>query len=237
MDGNRTDIMTLGEVAAYLKLAEKTVLRLVHRRELPCFKVASQWRFRRSDIDEWIMTRIQSIHSSDLAQMIHSYRDSVPLSRILDRELILPDVAPGDKPAVLHQLMLPLVRRGVLLDSETFLERLMVREKIASTAIGHGIAFPHVRRARENPTGGPYLVIGICPEGTDFDALDGGPTHLFMLICAESEILHLRLMAKLTLLMRGGDLVGRLASASSTDAVTSGLLEAEWEKLVSGDPG
>ncbi|MBL0320119.1 MAG: helix-turn-helix domain-containing protein [Alphaproteobacteria bacterium] len=49
-----TDIMTIREVAEYLKLTEKTAYRLVSEGELPGFKVGGSWRFRRSEIEKWI---------------------------------------------------------------------------------------------------------------------------------------------------------------------------------------
>ncbi|MEX2375577.1 MAG: helix-turn-helix domain-containing protein [Dehalococcoidia bacterium] len=46
--------ITVRDVAAYLNVTEKTVYRLAQRGELPGFKVAGAWRFRRRDIDAWI---------------------------------------------------------------------------------------------------------------------------------------------------------------------------------------
>lgn len=46
--------MTVREVAAYLNVDDKTVYRLAKKGELPGFKVAGTWRFRKADIDEWI---------------------------------------------------------------------------------------------------------------------------------------------------------------------------------------
>lgn len=47
-------ILTLKEVAAYLKLAEKTAYRLVSEGKLPGFKVGGSWRFKREDLAAWI---------------------------------------------------------------------------------------------------------------------------------------------------------------------------------------
>mgnify|MGYP000297745325 CR=1 FL=1 len=47
-------ILTLKEVAAYLKLAEKTAYKLAAEGKLPGFKVGGSWRFRQADIDSWI---------------------------------------------------------------------------------------------------------------------------------------------------------------------------------------
>jgi excisionase family DNA binding protein len=52
--------MTVREVATYLNVNEKTVYRLAQRRELPGFKVAGAWRFRREDIDRWIEVQKQA---------------------------------------------------------------------------------------------------------------------------------------------------------------------------------
>ncbi len=50
----QTDIMTIREVAGYLKLKEKTAYRLVAEGKIPGFKVGGSWRFRKSEIDTWI---------------------------------------------------------------------------------------------------------------------------------------------------------------------------------------
>lgn len=48
------DIMTLREVAKYLRLTEKTTYRYALEGTVPGFKVGGSWRFRKSDIDAWI---------------------------------------------------------------------------------------------------------------------------------------------------------------------------------------
>ncbi|MFZ1058296.1 MAG: response regulator [Candidatus Rokuibacteriota bacterium] len=52
-----SDIFTIGDVAAYLKLPISTVYRLAERREIPGHKVGRQWRFQRPVIDEWLRKR------------------------------------------------------------------------------------------------------------------------------------------------------------------------------------
>ena len=48
------DIMTVKELADYLKIAEKTTYRFASEGKVPGFKVGSAWRFRKSEIDRWI---------------------------------------------------------------------------------------------------------------------------------------------------------------------------------------
>jgi len=47
-------IMTVGEVAHYLKVTERTIYRLAGAKQIPAFKVGGSWRFSKADIDGWI---------------------------------------------------------------------------------------------------------------------------------------------------------------------------------------
>lgn len=58
------EIMTLKEVADYLKLAEKTAYRLAAEGKLPGFKVGGSWRFKREDVLKWIEDKKASNKSS-----------------------------------------------------------------------------------------------------------------------------------------------------------------------------
>lgn len=49
-----SEILTVDEVAAYLKLAKKTVYKLVAEKQLPAFRVGKLWRFKKSELEQWI---------------------------------------------------------------------------------------------------------------------------------------------------------------------------------------
>lgn len=49
-----SDILTIIEVAEYLKVAERTIYRLAAAKKIPAFKVGGTWRFSRAEIDQWI---------------------------------------------------------------------------------------------------------------------------------------------------------------------------------------
>lgn len=49
-----SEIMTVKEVAAYLRIKEKTAYRLAGEGKIPAFKVGGSWRFRRTELDAWI---------------------------------------------------------------------------------------------------------------------------------------------------------------------------------------
>jgi len=48
------EILTIKEVAEYLKVTDRTIYRLAGAKKIPAFKVGGTWRFSRADIDEWI---------------------------------------------------------------------------------------------------------------------------------------------------------------------------------------
>lgn len=54
------EIMTVKELAEYLKIAEKTAYRFVAEGKIPGFKVGSAWRFRQKEIDAWIKKQSKS---------------------------------------------------------------------------------------------------------------------------------------------------------------------------------
>lgn len=47
-------ILTIKEVAAYLKVNERTVYRLAASGNIPAFKVGGSWRFRKDTLEQWI---------------------------------------------------------------------------------------------------------------------------------------------------------------------------------------
>jgi len=51
---SESDIMTVKDLAQYLKIAEKTAYRFALEGKIPGFKVGSAWRFRKGEIDQWI---------------------------------------------------------------------------------------------------------------------------------------------------------------------------------------
>ena len=48
------EVLKLKDIAALLKVGEKTIYSMAQTGELPAFKVRGQWRFSRNDIDAWI---------------------------------------------------------------------------------------------------------------------------------------------------------------------------------------
>jgi excisionase family DNA binding protein len=65
MNDQLDEILTIDEVAVYLKAGKRTVYRLAASGKLPAFKLGGTWRFRRSDLDKWIASRIGKVMVDD----------------------------------------------------------------------------------------------------------------------------------------------------------------------------
>jgi PTS system nitrogen regulatory IIA component len=217
-------IMTLAEMADYLKVAKRSLLKMAERGDIPATKVASQWRFMRSVVDDWLITKMKTLPDRELENLIDSEKLPVPLSALLRPELVRLDIDQAGVKRILESLTELLVRENLLDSSEDFVEKLLEREEMVSTAIFPGIAIPHARKPEECPVREPRIVVGVSRRGVDFNSLDGQSTHLFCLICANQLLLHLKIIAELALVFRQPNLVEKIKSAADAEQVLEILL-------------
>ena len=180
-------------------------------------------------IDDWLLSKMQVVPRNDLAVLAEQEPSALPLSRLVQPEYVVLGIEPGTKEQVLAQLVRPLMMQGVLPQDRAFLEGLLRRERIVSTAVGNGIALPHLRNPAENPIQGPAVIVGVCPKGTDFGASDGEKTYLLFIVSTDSEVVHLRIMARLTTLLRDPALVRSLRSARTPEDAIRAILKSEGE--------
>lgn len=216
---DETEIMTLQEVAVYLQLAEKTVLRMAQRGKIPAAKIASQWRFMRSVIRDWLAGQMQMMPPSQRSVPPGTGRMPLDPAEMIRPELMNLHLTPGPKESILRQIVKPLRDSGFAKDTGGLLAGLIERERMMTTAVGHGLAIPHPRKPIERLFREPAIAFGLCPEGTNFGAVDDRLVHLFFLICATREEVHLQLMASVSWLTRREGLPARLKQVSSAQEV------------------
>lgn len=61
----QAEILTIREVAGYLKVTRRTIYRLAAAKKIPAFKVGGTWRFRQVDIDSWIAAQSKSAEGQE----------------------------------------------------------------------------------------------------------------------------------------------------------------------------
>lgn len=167
-------IMTVEEVAKFLKVSQRTVYEWAQTNEIPCGKLGTSWRFQRDEIENWVARKLTPrIHADE--------SHTLTLSSIFspDRALIL-DV--DRKQDVLNKLIdisadLPGIKNRVELA-----EAVYSREKLMSTGIGLGIAVPHVRLPDVREV---MASATVCRKPVaDYESLDDTPVQIVILIIA-----------------------------------------------------
>jgi len=130
-------------------------------------------------------------------------------------ELIVPQLQAHEKSAVIRELADHLaahVKGAQKIDREVLAKVLLERERLASTAIGEGVAIPH---GKLDAVGKLVAVVGRAPDGVDFDSMDGRPTHLFFVLVApeNSTGVHLKALARISRLFKDPEFRTRLMQA------------------------
>jgi PTS system nitrogen regulatory IIA component len=136
-------------------------------------------------------------------------------------ELIVPQLTAHEKSAVIRELADHLaahVTGPQKIDREVLAKVLLERERLASTAIGEGVAIPH---GKLDAVGKLVAVVGRAPEGVDFDSMDGRPTHLFFVLVApeNSTGVHLKALARISRLFKDPEFRTRLMQAKDAQEI------------------
>jgi len=187
------------DLAAAIGVDEKTVLSWIKSKGLPAHKQDDRYRINRVDLLEWATGQGISI-PPDLFAAENETGHFSSVSEAIQRGGIYYDL-PGDTPEsalreVVSRLALP---PG--LDPEFLLQTLLAREALGSTALGNGIAIPHVRNPIVGQAGESSISLCFLRNPIDFDAVDGKPvTTLFTLVTPNVKA-HLQLLAKLAFLL------------------------------------
>jgi PTS system nitrogen regulatory IIA component len=146
---------------------------------------------------------------------------------ILDKQMIIPQLASTSKEGVLRELIRVIAHVEKQVDENRLMEILLERESLGSTGIGEGVAIPH---GKSKDVKRLLASFGRSLAGMDFQAMDGKPTHLFFLLVApeNSAGTHLKALARISRLMKDNVFRKRLMEVSSGEEIYS-LFSAEDE--------
>ncbi len=127
-------------------------------------------------------------------------------------------VDPIDVPNAIAQFV-----RGVRLpdgiDQDALIDALLAREEVMSTAIGNGIAIPHVRKFGSESLKSDAVYIAYLFEPIDWKAPDGLPVHTLFLVLAADENSHLQILAQIANLASNDSFVDFLRTMPGREAL------------------
>lgn len=213
------EILTIDEVAQYLRVSERTVYEWAQKGEIPAGKIGTVWRFKKSEIENWVNGRLS--HSS--AQSDGKIFGSIKNVLSVDKIAFLKHSTKHDALVELAELLssAPQIKRKDELVSE-----IIKREQLMSTAIGRGIAIPHVRLSSITDL---VMAVGVCTTPiTDFEAVDDIPVSLIFMIAAaySQHSYYLRTLSYFNSKLKNKELRDALISAKTKEEV--------FEKLAQG---
>lgn len=227
--------LNVKEASGLLKVSEKRVYDWIKRGTLPVERVNGQYRLHRCDLLERTSSReidvpaeIFEAPASLGAAVVYSLTDTLRRGGIVH-------AVPGyNKAAVMHSIVNSLALPSKS-DRESLTQLLLAREAIGATAIGGGIAIPHVRRPVLLNTSGPSISLCFLENPIDFSACDGTPVFAIFLLISPTARIHLHLLSRLSFALHDSQLRGALLARASRDQI---LVEFERvEREITGPCG
>jgi len=206
------DILTIEEVAKYLRVSERTVYDWAQKGEVPSGKIGTVWRFKKSEIEKWVNDRLSS-----------GSRPSPSGTQIQVKNILSPDriifLNHSTKHDALVELANNLSTAPQVKNAQELSVEILKREELMSTAIGRGIAIPHVRLSSITDL---VMSVGISTHDIiDFQTIDDTPVKLLFMIAASynQHAYYLQTLSFFSTKLKNKDLRdGLLSVASPIDA-------------------
>lgn len=185
------------EVAQLLSVSEKTVYRWISKKEIPVYKIGDTYRFNRVELLEWTTANKINVSYKIFENEEKITTTETNLAEALKQGGIYYHVNGEDKKSVLYSIV-RLMNLPDDIDRDFLLEALMARENLGTTAIGNGIAIPHVRDNIVFHIDKPIISLSLLEKPMDFESLDGKPVDSIFTIISTSVKVHLSILSRLT---------------------------------------
>jgi len=205
------DILTIEEVARYLRVSERTVYDWAQKGEIPSGKIGTVWRFKKSEIERWVNERLSSNRPASVFSIVQIQNILSP-----DRIVFLNHSKKRD---ALIALAENLATAPQIKSRQELVSEIIRREELMSTAIGRGIAIPHVRLSSVTDL---VVSVGISQcDIIDFQSLDDVPVRMLFMIAAayNQHAYYLQTLSFFSSKLKATDLRTNLLAAPDTQAV------------------
>lgn len=218
--------LSVKEVANLLKVNEKTIYRWLKKGDLPAYCVGNHYRFNRAELLEWATNRQIGV-SADIFQEPENPQISInSLSDALNAGGIHYRVEGHNKESVLKSVV-KLMKLPPEVDKEFLLQVILAREAMASTAIGDGIAIPHVRNPIVLHITEPVVSLCFLEKPVDFNSLDGKPVNCLFTLVSPTVKMHLYLLSRIAYMLRDNNFRSVIEQQGSREKIFSDIIRIE----------
>ena len=222
--------LTVKDVAKLLSVNEKTIYRWLKKGSLPAYRVGDSYRFNRSELLEWVTANRQSGQISVSADLFNEPENVETDSYNLLNALTLGGIyyrTEGENKESAIKSVVALMKLPAEVDRDFLLQVLLAREAIASTAIGDGIAIPHVRNPIVLHINQPIVSLCFLEKPVDFNSLDGKPVNCLFTLISPTVKAHLYLLSRLAYVLRDSDFRNVIEKQCSREEIFSHINRVE----------
>ncbi len=230
------DVMDLNQLASFLGRDARELGKLANRGYLPGRKVGGEWRFTTAEIQSWVENELPRWTEEELRGIDRGSRTAEVepmIAPLLPLECIDLEFGARTKNSAIRDLVKLADRSNRLWDIEAITEAVELRESRGATAWPGGFATPHPHRRLPYAQGESVIAFARSPGGVAFGAGRDGLTDLFFLICCVEDAEHLRVLSRLSRLMRRPEFADSLRQAESARDVVA-LVQSAEEALLQG---
>lgn len=211
------ELLTLEEVADFLRVSERTVYDWANKGEIPCGKLGTNWRFKRADVEKWVDSKLSQPKQPVRTEAI-TLRDILTPERVcvLDVER---------KEDALNALVDRLSTAREVKDADELRREVFEREALMSTGIGFGIGVPHVRLASVRNL---VLAVGVNKRAIeDYASLDERPVQIICMVAARDNqhTQYLKALAAISALVKVSGVREALLAATDPETIYSLMTE------------
>ncbi|MFA5431146.1 MAG: PTS sugar transporter subunit IIA [Candidatus Omnitrophota bacterium] len=217
--------LTIKEVSRLLNVSERTLYRWINKKTIPAYRILDQYRFDRAELLEWVNNRRINV-SPEIFSSSGGEEKMPSLEEALQRGGIFYRVGGNDKQEVLKEVV-SLLRLPEKTDREFLFKVLLAREELASTAVGGGIAIPHVRNPIVLNIHASTIALCFPEKAVDFGAVDGKPVHALFTLVSPTARVHLQLLSRLAFVLQQKDFKDAVLRQRSREEIFSALQKAE----------
>ncbi len=213
------------QAAELLNVSDKTIYRWVSGAQIPFYRVGAQYRFSKHELLLWAAadgTTQAGLAGEGGEPLVLSLEESLRTGGIFYR------VGGSDVREVLAQ-MLGLMRLPPGADAERILNRLYERERITTTGVGDGIAFPHCRELALPGLLLPMVALGFLEQSVNFESIDKKPVEIVFVLLSPSTRASIRMMSRLAYAVRQPSVDRLLRNSGSREQLLETLAAVDRE--------
>ncbi len=199
--------LTINDIVRVFEVSEQTVNRWIEKKNMPCVRANEQYRFNYIELLDWALRKNIRLTPEVLALGDRENHDSSVLYQAIKDGDIHYDIPGENREEVLRSIVdaLPLPPAEKL-NKESLWQMLVAREKMMPTALGNGIAIPHVRNPVVLHVDHPSISLCFLKKPVDFKALDGKPVFIVFTILSPSVKKHLGILSRLAFCLQNAKL-------------------------------